>query len=214
MIYYFCLIDASAKQIAALERTIDELRTANASLADKFVSNDDDDDRTTSASVRRRSSTTTTTTTTAKSTNDDGDVRLSVIGGVGGESGATSTTMLHGVELLKLKESELTQARQRVAELAASLNELESEQTLHLAQAKLLKERIRELERTEQRGESVNLEYLKNVVVHYLELSPPTGEQQKRLLPVLSTCLRFSPEEVRRCEAAAVAASATYWPFK
>lgn len=63
----------------------------------------------------------------------------------------------------------------------------------------------------------VNLEYLKNIIVRYIELcGPPNGDlsQHKRLVPVMATCLQFSPEELRRCEKEA-AASGYFpsWPF-
>jgi hypothetical protein len=110
--------------------------------------------------------------------------------------------MLHDIELIKTLQSDLDSAKLRTAELATANSELEHEQTLHLQQAKLLKDRIRELERAEERAATVNLEYLKNVVIKYVELcGPPSGDlsQHDRLVPVIATCLKFSPEERARC---------------
>ena len=62
----------------------------------------------------------------------------------------------------------------------------------HIEQTTMLKEEIRKLERDRSR-ETENLEYLKNVVVHYMS-ADSTGRDQ--LLMPLATVLHLSPEEV------------------
>lgn len=61
-----------------------------------------------------------------------------------------------------------------------------------MEQNTMLKEEIRKLERDRSR-ETENLEYLKNVVVHYMS-ADSVGRDQ--LLMPLATILHLSPEEV------------------
>lgn len=67
-----------------------------------------------------------------------------------------------------LKEKELMESRRRIQELQESLEDCEANSQLHLEQINRLKEEIRELERSVKRDNG-NLEYLKNVVVKYME---------------------------------------------
>jgi hypothetical protein len=62
----------------------------------------------------------------------------------------------------------------------------------HMEQSAMLKEEIRKLERDRSR-ETENLEYLKNVVVHYMSADSAGRDQ---LLMPLATILHLSPEEV------------------
>jgi hypothetical protein len=57
-----------------------------------------------------------------------------------------------------------------------------------------LKEEIRRQERNQQRSEASNLEYLKNVVLKFIECA----DEQTQLIPVLGMLLHFSPEELKR----------------
>jgi len=43
-----------------------------------------------------------------------------------------------------------------------------------------------------------NLEYLKNIVLRFLSLDDTNLDQKQRLVPVLSTVLRLSPEETAK----------------
>ena len=61
-----------------------------------------------------------------------------------------------------------------------------------MEQNTMLKEEIRKLERDRSR-ETENLEYLKNVVVHYMSADSAGRDQ---LLMPLATILHLSPEEV------------------
>ena len=59
----------------------------------------------------------------------------------------------------------------------------------------VLKDEIRRFERNEQRAaEAANLEYLKNVIVKFME----SHDEQEQLIPVIGTLLRLSPDEVKR----------------
>jgi hypothetical protein len=57
-----------------------------------------------------------------------------------------------------------------------------------------LKEEIRRHERNQQRSEAANLEYLKNVILKFLQ----SVEEQEQLIPVLGMLLQFSPEEMEK----------------
>ena len=57
-----------------------------------------------------------------------------------------------------------------------------------------MKEEIRTYQRSEERHKHIeNLEYIKNIILKFLTLA---GEERARLIPVLSTILRLSKEEV------------------
>ena len=62
----------------------------------------------------------------------------------------------------------------------------------HMEQNVILKEEIRKLERDRSR-ETENLEYLKNVVVHFMSADSAGRDQ---LLMPLATILHLSPDEV------------------
>ncbi|KAI9555719.1 hypothetical protein GHT06_018234 [Daphnia sinensis] len=93
----------------------------------------------------------------------------------------------------------------RCKHLAALLAESEANEARLSQLADALKEEIRRGERSEERQKHIeNLEYLKNVVLKIvLIFSPfqfvtlPRGEERSRLVPVLTTLLRLSPQEVQ-----------------
>lgn len=79
--------------------------------------------------------------------------------------------------------------------LAALLAESEASEARLSQLTQALKEEIRRNERSEERQKHIeNLEYLKNIVLKFLTL--PRGEERSRLVPVLTTLLRLSPNEV------------------
>lgn len=63
----------------------------------------------------------------------------------------------------------------------------------------LMTHNLRQLERTKKR-DGANLEYLKNIVLKYMET-----QEHDKLLPVLTTLLQFSPEEVAKVQEARAA---------
>uniref|UniRef100_A0AC34FQ86 GRIP domain-containing protein n=1 Tax=Panagrolaimus sp. ES5 TaxID=591445 RepID=A0AC34FQ86_9BILA len=76
------------------------------------------------------------------------------------------------------------------------LNDMEDTNAKLAEQIKILKEEIRRLERNTEREEHAkNGEYLKNVLMKYLA-PPKVNDERQQLLPVLTTMLRLSPEEV------------------
>eukprot|EP00243_Klebsormidium_subtile_P000750 TRINITY_DN1125_c0_g4_i1.p1 TRINITY_DN1125_c0_g4~~TRINITY_DN1125_c0_g4_i1.p1 ORF type:complete len:200 (-),score=68.05 TRINITY_DN1125_c0_g4_i1:218-793(-) len=94
------------------------------------------------------------------------------------------------------RDEEIAKCRRNIQLLEEEVAELEHENRLRSQQEAVLKEELRRLDRNEKR-ESVDMTYLKNVVLKLLE----TGEVNA-LLPVLQMLLQLSPEEVTRVRAA------------
>lgn len=103
------------------------------------------------------------------------------------------------------KQAELSQARDEIARLANLLGDAEStkqealdemydmKQLMEDAQSKLQRQ---EQLQTNTTGESLNLEYLKNVVLSYLNAG--SIQEKKALLPVIGTVLCLTPAEQQR----------------
>ncbi|KAG4988076.1 hypothetical protein JHK84_030646 [Glycine max] len=88
------------------------------------------------------------------------------------------------------REEELAQSQRHILALQEEIEELERENRLHSQQEAMLKDELRNMERSKKR-EGVDMTYLKNVILKLLE----TGEVEV-LLPVIGMLLQFSPEEV------------------
>jgi len=95
-----------------------------------------------------------------------------------------------------LKDSEVTIARQKISELQELIEEYQLLSQQKENQISTLQDKVENLERSKKR-ESGNLEYLKNIIVKYMETNDIEG-----LLPVISTILQFSPDELQRIEQA------------
>lgn len=90
--------------------------------------------------------------------------------------------------------SNLVAAKKKLEHLTELLNESEANNLRMTEQVRVLKEEIRRLERNKEREtHAKNLEYLKNVVIKFVTLEG--GDERIRLIPVLTTILRLSPEE-------------------
>ncbi|KAL4291575.1 hypothetical protein GQ457_14G004220 [Hibiscus cannabinus] len=94
------------------------------------------------------------------------------------------------------REEELAQSQRHILALQEEIEELEHENRLHSQQEAMLKEELRNMERSKRR-EGVDLTYLKNVILKLLE----TGEVEA-LLPVVGMLLQFSPGEIQKCQQA------------
>eukprot|EP00249_Psilotum_nudum_P007790 c20818_g1_i1 orf=702-3656(-) len=94
------------------------------------------------------------------------------------------------------REEELVQYHRHIQALQEEITELEHENRLHAQQEAMLKDELRNLERSKKR-EGVDMTYLKNVIVKLLE----TGEVEA-LLPVIAMLLQFSPQELKKCQEA------------
>jgi chromosome segregation ATPase len=101
------------------------------------------------------------------------------------------------------KQAELTQARNEIARMAGLLGDAESgkqeamdamddmRRMLEEAEARLKREAHKSPEE-----ERVNLEYLKNIMLSYLNAK--TVQEKKALLPVIGTVLCLTPQEQRK----------------
>ncbi|XP_022651745.1 GRIP and coiled-coil domain-containing protein 2-like isoform X2 [Varroa jacobsoni] len=90
--------------------------------------------------------------------------------------------------------SRLEEAMKRIDHFTELLNESEVNNLRLSEQVRVLKEEVRRLERNKERDEQFgNLEYLKNVVLKYLTMR----SERERLVPVLVTMLKLSPDEKR-----------------
>ncbi|GAM23037.1 hypothetical protein SAMD00019534_062120 [Acytostelium subglobosum LB1] len=89
------------------------------------------------------------------------------------------------------RDEELRKANAQASLLKQLLAESEKMEQKHFEQEKLLKEEIRKLERSSSR-EGSNLEYVKNILVKFLE------KEDESLIPVLSTLMQFTPEELNK----------------
>lgn len=124
-------------------------------------------------------------------------------GGVNGRNGHSDAGMplFYAME----KQAELTQARDEIARLANLLGDAEStkqEAIEAVEEMRMLMEdaqsRLRRQEQLKKspEEEQVNLEYLKNIVLSYLNST--TSEEKKTLLPVIGTVLCLTAEEQRK----------------
>lgn len=91
------------------------------------------------------------------------------------------------------REEEVAQCRRHIQALQDELADIERENRLHAQQEALLKDELRNMERSQNR-QGVDMTYLKNVILKLLQ----TGEATA-LLPVIAMLLQFSPEELKKC---------------
>nr|CAD7425417.1 unnamed protein product [Timema monikensis] len=98
-----------------------------------------------------------------------------------------------GTELSLTKE-QLSDSERRIRHLSALLSEAEQDLAKLTQLNGVLKEEIRRQQRSVEREQHAqNFEYLKNVVLKFVTLQG--GDERSRLVPVLNTILKLSPEE-------------------
>lgn len=123
-------------------------------------------------------------------------------------------------ELIRMKK-QLAEDESKIIHLTDLLADTEQDLAKHVQMNKLLKEEIRRQQRSVEREKHAeNLEYLKNVVfkVSYLLknnillniliyrfqfITLGSGDERLRLVPVLNTILKLSPEEAQRLQSVA-----------
>ncbi|XP_044268674.1 GRIP and coiled-coil domain-containing protein 2-like [Tribolium madens] len=94
-------------------------------------------------------------------------------------------------------KKQLSEEESKVVHLTALLADTEQDLAKHAQMNKLLKEEIRRQQRSVEREKHAeNLEYLKNVVFKFVTLH--SGDERSRLVPVLNTILKLSPEETQK----------------
>ncbi|XP_052891679.1 GRIP and coiled-coil domain-containing protein 2 [Anopheles moucheti] len=102
------------------------------------------------------------------------------------------------IELQRTKE-QLSKQESRVRHLTAVLAEAEQDLAKLTQLNELLKEEVRRQQRSIEREAHVhNSEYLKNVIFKFVTLS--NGDERSRLVPVLNTILKLSPEETQKLQ--------------
>jgi chromosome segregation ATPase len=91
-------------------------------------------------------------------------------------------------------------AEKRAKHLSALLSEAEADLARLTQQNSVLKEEIRRQQRCMERQQHTlsNGEYLKNVVLKFITLQG--GDERARLVPVLNTILKLSPEETQQLQ--------------
>ena len=113
----------------------------------------------------------------------------------------TSSNIIEAAKLQASRDAFLQEYIQRIAELEGEALEFQKEISMREQLESVLKEELRKKEREETRsnlkGKDTDMEYLKNIILKLLE----TGEYEV-LLPVVSTLLALSPEEVDRVKTA------------
>lgn len=138
---------------------------------------------------------------------DDNPARLSPGASVKDESQTNSSSSFDGstsgyvhikpatFEIIS-RSSLLEDAQNQIDNLTKAYLDSENTNALLSDQVRALKEEIRRMQRgTERMDLAENLEYLKNIVFKFLSLDNGQIEQKQRLVPVLSTVLKLSPEE-------------------
>lgn len=131
----------------------------------------------------------------------DGGMHHNSNGRMNGNGSDAGMPLFYAME----KQAELTLARDEIARLANLLGDAESskQEAVDSAQEmrRLMEDAQARLKRQEQlkqspEQESVSLEYLKNVMLSYLNAK--TVMEKKALLPVIGTVLCLTPEEQRK----------------
>eukprot|EP01121_Diplochlamys_sp_Union-15-3_P005768 TRINITY_DN16106_c0_g1_i1.p1 TRINITY_DN16106_c0_g1~~TRINITY_DN16106_c0_g1_i1.p1 ORF type:complete len:381 (-),score=74.00 TRINITY_DN16106_c0_g1_i1:37-1179(-) len=88
------------------------------------------------------------------------------------------------------REQEVDVLKKQLLETKKLHDESEKMINLYVMQVKVLKEEIRKMDRDYKR-ENTDITYLKNVVLQYM-----ITQEHESLVPVISTVLQFSPEEI------------------
>lgn len=124
----------------------------------------------------------------------------------GNEDGAGGMPLFYAME----KQAELTQARNEITRLANLLGDSEADKQNAMENMNDMKLRMNDalakLKRQDQRDkftpqeEQVNMEYLKNVTLSFVNAT--TATEKKALLPVIGTVLCLTPEELSKAMAA------------
>jgi len=102
------------------------------------------------------------------------------------------------------RDAEVKNAQRQLQQVITTLNEIQKLLSMSYSQEKVLKERIRELEQSQDRQGQVAGDYLKHVILKYIEYNQKGDLKGHTLVPVLCTLLSLSPEERRTVEKPAI----------
>jgi len=97
------------------------------------------------------------------------------------------------------RDTEVRSKQRQVEHLNQNLAEIQRLLALSYSQERVLKDRIRELENSHGRGHVAG-DYLKHVVMKYMEYTQVGDLKAQGLIPVLCTLLSLTPEERRAVE--------------
>lgn len=101
------------------------------------------------------------------------------------------------------RDAEVKAKQRQLDQLNQSLLESQKLLTMSYEQERVLKARIRELEQSHGRGHTAG-DYLKHVVLKYIQYTQVGDMKAQSLVPVLCTLLKLSPEECRSVETQAL----------
>jgi len=105
----------------------------------------------------------------------------------------------HFAEQQAARDAEMKSQKKEVEKLSQNAGEIQRLLNLAYTQEKVLKDRIRELESRESR-QGAPTDYLKHVVLKYMEYTQVGDLKAQGLVPVLSTLLSLTPEERKQVE--------------
>lgn len=112
------------------------------------------------------------------------------------------------IELQQLK-NKLSAQETQVKHLTSLLTDAEQDLTKMTQLNEVLKEEVRRQQRSIEREQHVhNSEYLKNIVFKFLTLN--SGDERSRLVPVLNTILKLSPDETQKLQSVAKGKTTDY----
>ncbi|XP_055381008.1 GRIP and coiled-coil domain-containing protein 2-like [Condylostylus longicornis] len=107
---------------------------------------------------------------------------------------AEENTKMSAENQVTILKEKLQSEETKNKHLTSLLSETEQDLIKYTQLSEILKEELRRHERTLEREKHMhNSEYLKNVIIKFLTLS--SGDERTRLVPVLNTILRLSPDE-------------------
>jgi len=101
------------------------------------------------------------------------------------------------------RDGEVRSKQRQVEQLNQTLAEIQRLLALSYSQERVLKDHIRELESSHSRGH-VSGDYLKHVMMKYMEYTQVGDMKAQGLVPVLCTLLSLTPEERRSVEKAGI----------
>lgn len=102
------------------------------------------------------------------------------------------------------RDAEVKAQNRQHQQMASTLSEIQRLLSMSYNQELVLKDRIRELEQSQDRQSQTSSDYLKHVVLKYVEYNQRGDLKAHALVPVLCTLLSLSPEERRRVEKPAI----------
>lgn len=108
------------------------------------------------------------------------------------------------------RDADSRKQQRQMASLSNTLREIQKLLDMSITQERVLKDRIRELEQSRDRQGQVGGDYLKHIVLKYIEYNQKGDLKAHALVPVLSTLLSFSSEECRAVERGTIPAPLLY----